>query len=207
MAIAEKKIAFEEEISIIGVRGAAGQMFFYPLALNLHQDGILMASIGGLERLSPLQQQAENMLGRLMEGLNYVGVMAMELFRIGDKLMVNEVAPRVHNSGHWTLSGSSISQFDWHLRAVADLPLTPALTKGVTLMVNLIGTPRNDEWIAIPGIEMWWYGKSVRPGRKLGHLNICHSNTGFLLEAASELRAHLPDNYQPVIDWVLRELS
>ena len=129
-AIAEQAINFDEEVSLVGCRTADGQCHFYPLALNLHQDGILMASISPLARLDHLQQQAQAILAKIMAALEYVGVMAMECFRVGDRLLVNELAPRVHNSGHWTQAGCHISQFELHLRALARLPvpqLKPAL--------------------------------------------------------------------------------
>lgn len=206
-AIAEAKIAFDEEVSIIGVRSRSGEMLFFPLALNLHRDGILRATLVGLNRLKPLQSRAETMLGKLMQHLDYCGVMAMELFRVGDELLVNEVAPRVHNSGHWSLSGASVSQFEWHLRATAGLPLAAAHTKGASLMLNLIGNQRNDAWLSIAGVELWWYGKSVRPGRKLGHLNICGPGLADLAAPVTALRPHLPDDYQSVLDWVAARIS
>ena len=206
-AIAEQKISFDEEVSIVGVRSASGETHFYPLALNLHQEGILRASLVGLKRLQTLQAEAEAMLGRLMNHLGYCGVMAMELFRVGDQLLVNEVAPRVHNSGHWSLSGSSVSQFEWHLRATAGLPLAPAQLKGASLMINLIGIERNDGWLSVPAVELWWYGKSVRPGRKLGHLNACSPQPADLATQVQGLRPLLADDYQSVFDWVEKRIS
>lgn len=200
-AIAEEAIAFDEEVSIIGMRDRSGTLAFYPLVLNLHVDGILTASIAPLARLSHLQQEAEAMLGAILKELDYIGVMAMECFRVGDQLLVNELAPRVHNSGHWTQSGCSISQFESHLRAVCSLPLIAPTTKGLTLMVNLLGTPRNDAWLAIPAAELYWYGKDVRPGRKVGHINLCFNNRTDAAQALDALTALLPDNYGAVLAW------
>jgi len=200
-AIAEEAIAFDEEVSIVGMRDRAGKLAFYPLVLNLHTDGILAASIAPLKRLSHLQPQAEQMLGAILTELDYVGVMAMECFRVGDRLLVNELAPRVHNSGHWTQAGSSISQFESHLRAVCNLPILPPATKGLTLMINLLGTPRNDGWLEIPEAELYWYGKEVRPGRKVGHINCCFSDAVSAGAAIARLRELLPDFYGPVLNW------
>src|SRR5690606_13673806 len=125
-AIAEQAIAFDDEVSLIGMRDPQGSCYFYPLALNLHVNGILMASIAPLPQVhdaerDALQQKAERMLGTIMNHLDYVGVMAMECFRLGNQLLVNELAPRVHNSGHWTQAGASYSQFEAHLRAITGL--------------------------------------------------------------------------------------
>jgi 5-(carboxyamino)imidazole ribonucleotide synthase len=206
-AIAEQKIPFEDEVSVIGARNRAGEMYFYPLSLNLHQQGILMASISPVERIGALQQQAETMLARLMQGLEYVGVMAMECFRVGDKLLVNEVAPRVHNSGHWTLAGSSCSQFEMHLRTVVDLPLGSPVTKGQTLMINLIGTELDPDWLSLRGAELWWYDKEVRPGRKVGHINFCDSDGASPARILPALEAMLPTHYGPVLKWAKDNLA
>lgn len=200
--IAEQKIPFDEEVSLVGVRGTNGEMHFYPLTLNLHVDGILMASISPLERLSHLQPVAEEMLGKLLSSLDYVGVMAMECFRVGNKLMVNELAPRVHNSGHWTQAGASISQFEYHVRAVTQHPLAPATIKGQSTMINLIGVDRDDAWLSVPGAEPYWYGKDVRPGRKVGHINFCMPSNESLKASLKELSRSFPEPYPQVFDWV-----
>jgi 5-(carboxyamino)imidazole ribonucleotide synthase len=206
-AIAERGIPFDEELSLVGARDRQGRLYFYPLALNLHVGGPLHASLAGLDRLAPLQQQAETMLGRILGELDYVGVMAMECFRLGERLMVNELAPRVHNSGHWTQAGASISQFELHLRAVAGLPMATPAVKGPTVMINLLGTDRNDAWLSIPQAELYWYGKTVRPGRKVGHINFCSGGRASLESPLSALRDLLPDRYGRVIDWVRDNLK
>lgn len=206
-AIAEQKIPFDEEVSLVGVRGPKGDLYFYPLTLNLHVDGILMGSVAALERLTHLQSQAEAMLGKLLSSLNYVGVMAMECFRVGDDLMVNELAPRVHNSGHWTQAGASISQFEYHVRAVAGLPLAPAEVKAPSVMINLIGVDRNDGWLAIPGAELYWYGKEVRPGRKVGHINLALSDSEIMRRSLTSLKPLFPEPYPEVFDWMLANLG
>lgn len=205
-AIAEQAINFDEEVSLVGARDAQGRCVFYPLTLNLHVNGILMGSVAPLSRLAHLQSQAERMLETLLHHLNYVGVMAMECFRVGDRLMINELAPRVHNSGHWTQAGASIDQFELHLRAIAGLPLGEPRLKGQSLMVNLVGTERNDPWLAVPGAELVWYGKEVRPGRKVGHINLTAARTSDLESSLQQLQPLLPDTYQPVIAWLLGQL-
>lgn len=206
--IAEQAIAFDEEVSLIGVRNRAGDCIFYPLTLNLHLNGILYASIAPLQRLQPLQAQAEAMLGKLLHALDYVGVMAMECFRLGDQLLINELAPRVHNSGHWTQAGASISQFEYHLRATADLAIPAATIVGQSVMINLIGTDYNPAWLKLATARSYWYGKDVRPGRKVGHINICNSDIGDIKNTLSQLKTLLPDTfYAEAINWSLKELS
>jgi 5-(carboxyamino)imidazole ribonucleotide synthase len=206
-AIAEQAIDFDEEMSVVGMRGADGQCFFYPLTLNLHVNGILLGSVAPLARLAHLQAEAEQMLGKLMNDLDYVGVMAMECFRVGDHLLINELAPRVHNSGHWTQAGANISQFEAHLRAVARLPLVQPTVKNTSVMVNLVGTERNDAWLSVPGAELYWYGKEVRPGRKVGHINFCLDNHADTKTALDQLQPLLPVNYVQVLNWLRSQLD
>ncbi|QQD18923.1 5-(carboxyamino)imidazole ribonucleotide synthase [Spongiibacter nanhainus] len=205
-AIAEKKIPFTEELSLIGARDSQGNTVFYPLTLNLHRNGILMASVAPLGRVAALQSQAEAMLGKILDAANYVGVMAMECFRVGDTLMVNELAPRVHNSGHWTQAGACVSQFEMHLRAVAQLPIKAPEVRGQSVMINVIGIERNTQWMTVPATQCYWYGKDVRPGRKVGHININHPEKSAVKAALADLRPLLPENYGEVIDWVLEHL-
>lgn len=201
-AIVEQGINFDEEMAIVGVRDRSGNKFFYPLTLTLQLNGVLTASVAPLPRLAGLQPQAEAMLGKLLDGLNYVGVMAMECFRVGDQLIVNELAPRVHNTAHWTQAGASVSQFESHIRAVAGVPLAKPQVKGLNVMINLLGTPRDDRWWAISGAEPYWYGKEVREGRKVGHITFTHSGDEGLVEGLNELKILLPERYAEVIDWV-----
>ncbi|MYM62848.1 5-(carboxyamino)imidazole ribonucleotide synthase [Pseudomaricurvus sp. HS19] len=201
-AIVEKGIAFDEEMAIVGVRDREGKKFFYPLTLTLQLGGVLTASVAPLPRLKPLQAKAEEMLGKLLDGLDYVGVMAMECFRVGDELIVNELAPRVHNTAHWTQAGASVSQFESHMRAVAGVPLAQPQVKGLNVMINLLGTPRDERWWAISGAEPYWYGKEVREGRKVGHITFTHSGDKRLIQGLDELKLLLPERYGRVIDWV-----
>lgn len=206
-AIAEQAIDFDEEMSVVGMRTADGQCFFYPLTLNLHVDGILMGSVAPLARLGHFQDEAEQMLAKIMNHLDYVGVMAMECFRIGDHLLINELAPRVHNSGHWTQAGANISQFEAHLRAVAKLPLVAPTIKNTSVMVNLIGVGLNQDWLTVPGAEVYWYGKEVRPARKVGHINFCLADGAETQAALDQLQPLLPANYGEVLDWLRSQLN
>ncbi|MDE8601896.1 5-(carboxyamino)imidazole ribonucleotide synthase [Marinomonas sp. RSW2] len=203
-AIAEQAINFDEEVSLVGVRGKNGDTYFYPLTLNLHINGILYASISPLDRLKPFQSKAETMLSKLMEALDYVGVMAMECFRVGDDLLINELAPRVHNSGHWTQAGASVCQFENHVRAVTGLPLAPAEVKNQSMMVNLIGIDLDYEWLKIKGLELYWYKKEVRLGRKVGHLNFCSGSLTILQSALADLK--LPKPYPEALLWLAKNL-
>jgi len=207
-AIAEQAIAFDEEVSLVGVRNRTGQCVFYPLTLNLHLNGILYASVAPLLRLQALQNQAEAMLGTLLNELDYVGVMAMECFRVGNQLMINELAPRVHNSGHWTQAGASISQFEYHLRAIADMATPKAQILGQNVMINLIGTEYNPNWLNLPLARTYWYGKAVLPGRKVGHINLVSPNTSDLSSALQQLKYLLPEQYyKEAIEWSLKALE
>lgn len=204
-SIAEQGIDFDEEVSLIGARTQDGQFHFFPLTLNYHQNGILMASIAPVQRLNPLQHQAQTMLTRIMDKLDYVGVMAMECFRIGDKLLVNELAPRVHNSGHWTQAGAHIDQFELHLRAICHLPIAELTLKKPIVMINLIGVEMNLDWLTLASAELFWYNKAVREGRKLGHINLTideHIETSL-----QQLAAALPASYNQALTWVANELN
>jgi 5-(carboxyamino)imidazole ribonucleotide synthase len=205
-AIVEQAIKFDEECAIVGVRDRSGQIFFYPLALTLQLDGVLTASVAPLARLAHLQPQAQSMLGALMEELDYVGVMAMECFRVGDELIINELAPRVHNTAHWTQSGANISQFESHVRAVAGLPIAQPQIKDTSVMINLLGTAYDANWWAVPGAEPYWYGKELREGRKMGHINFTRTLGGDLAGSLQQLKDLLPERYGQVIDWVTKEL-
>ncbi|MER2490435.1 5-(carboxyamino)imidazole ribonucleotide synthase [Catenovulum sediminis] len=205
-AIAEKAIAFDEEISLIGVRDKNGQCYFYPLTLNLHQNGILTASVSPLERLNKYQPVAEKMLTTLMDAVEYVGVMAMECFRVGDDILINEIAPRVHNSGHWTQAGSNISQFESHIRCVTGLPMIQPSVRNKNFMINLIGCDLDARWLAVEGSELFWYQKEVRPGRKVGHINFSKTGEKNIRTALEQMEPLLPERYQETIAWLTKEL-
>ncbi|ABI40047.1 phosphoribosylaminoimidazole carboxylase [Shewanella sp. MR-4] len=207
LAIAEQAINFDEEVSLVGVRTREGQCVFYPLTLNLHQDGILMASISPLTRLNHLQAQAEGMLSAIMHELEYVGVMAMECFRVGDKLLVNELAPRVHNSGHWTQAGTHMDQFQLHLRALCGIAIPQPQVNFQCVMVNLIGIDNDTRWLSLPNAELYWYNKEVRSGRKVGHLNLSVPNLAVLKDSIGALQTWMPSQYQAPLAWILAEFA
>jgi 5-(carboxyamino)imidazole ribonucleotide synthase len=172
--IVEKKIPFDRELSILGVRSADGDVRFWPLVENVHRGGILRRSTAPMERDSPeLEALADDFIRRLLEATDHVGVLALELFQVGGALLANEMAPRVHNSGHWTIEGAVTSQFENHVRAITGAPLGDTAARGPCVLINLIGTlPDRAAVLAIPGAHWHDYGKSASPGRKLGHVTI-----------------------------------
>jgi 5-(carboxyamino)imidazole ribonucleotide synthase len=176
--ILETLVRFRRELSIIAVRNADGETRFYPLNENHHREGILRLSLS-LD-CDPWQARAEEYIGRLLSRLDYVGALALELFQTNEGLLANEIAPRVHNTGHWTIEGARCSQFENHLRAIAGLPLGDTALLRPAAMVNLIG--RLPSLAAIneaPGAVSHIYGKAERPGRKLGHVTLTGGDGGF----------------------------
>ena len=172
--ILEGFVSFDRELSVIAVRGRDGEQRFYDLTQNYHAAGILRTSIAPAPEQSPQLLHAAHAIARAtLEALQYVGVLAIELFQVGDRLIVNEMAPRVHNSGHWTIEGAVTSQFENHVRAVLGLPLGDTRVRGVAVMKNLIGSaPRIERLLAIEGVALHLYGKDPKPGRKLGHITV-----------------------------------
>ncbi|HGM5906266.1 TPA: 5-(carboxyamino)imidazole ribonucleotide synthase [Serratia marcescens] len=205
--IVEQGINFSGEVSLVGACGHDGRSVFYPLTHNLHEDGILRTSVALPQPNPALQQQAEQMLAAILNELNYVGVMAMECFIVGDRLLINELAPRVHNSGHWTQNGASISQFELHLRAILGLPLPQPVVSTPSVMVNLIGTAVNEQWLSLPLVHLHWYEKEVRPGRKVGHLNLNDPSAADLRQALQALAPLLPGEYQSGLAWAQQKLA
>lgn len=205
--IVEQGINFSGEVSLIGARNQQGETVFYPLTHNLHEEGILRISAVLPQPDTRLQSQAEKMLSTIMDKLDYVGVMAMECFIVGDNLLINELAPRVHNSGHWTQNGASISQFELHLRAILDLPLPKPVVNTPSVMVNLIGTAVNLAWLSQPLVHLHWYEKEVRDGRKVGHLNINDPSSERLTQTLTALSGLLPDEYQSGLRWAQQKLG
>jgi 5-(carboxyamino)imidazole ribonucleotide synthase len=170
--IYEKFQDFSREVSLIGARSAAGEIVYYPLSSNSHAGGILRYGVAPYVNAA-LERAARRCLRRVMETLGYVGVLTVEFFVVGGRLIANEMAPRVHNSGHWTLDGSVTSQFENHLRAICDLPLGSTRPVGHTAMINFLGKmPARARLLAIDGLAYHDYGKAPRPGRKLGHCTI-----------------------------------
>jgi 5-(carboxyamino)imidazole ribonucleotide synthase len=187
-AIAEGWVAFERELSLIGVCGAAEHVF-YPLAENEHRNGILAATVAPYADPA-LQRQAETWLVAIMQKLEYRGVLTVEFFHTRAGLVANEMAPRVHNSGHWTIEGAQTSQFENHLRAVLGWPLGDPSPRGHAAMLNLIGRqPPREAILALPGAHLHDYGKIPRLGRKLGHCTLVDTDRARLLERLAALRA------------------
>jgi 5-(carboxyamino)imidazole ribonucleotide synthase len=172
--ILEGFVPFQRELSVLAVRGIDGATLFYPLVENHHRDGILRLSLAPAPNLTPsLQAEAEGYATRVLDALDYVGVLAIELFQVDGHLLANEMAPRVHNSGNWTIEGAQTSQFANHLRAICGLPLGSTAPIGYSAMLNLIGTlPDPARVLAVDGAYLHLYGKEPRPGRKLGHVTL-----------------------------------
>jgi len=183
--VLEERVPFVRELSLLAVRGRDGETRFWPLVENVHEEGILRTSRAPAANAP--QAEAEEYATRLLDELDYVGVLALELFDTGGSLLANEFAPRVHNTGHWTIEGSATSQFENHLRAVLGLPLGPTDSRP-SFMVNLIGSaPPVERLLAIPGAHVHLYGKAPRPGRKLGHVTLVDAAT----EREGEVKALL----------------
>jgi 5-(carboxyamino)imidazole ribonucleotide synthase len=176
-AILEAFIPFEREISVIAARSADGQVECFDVTENEHRDHILKISRAPAAIPETLAARARGIAETIANALNYVGVLAVEMFVVqgegGPTVLVNEIAPRVHNSGHWTLDGASISQFEQHIRAIAGWPLGKPVRHGPVTMTNLIGDDINgyEQWLTVPGATVHLYGKGApRPGRKMGHV-------------------------------------
>jgi 5-(carboxyamino)imidazole ribonucleotide synthase len=191
--ILESFVRFDRELSILVARSTTGEIATYPLVQNEHAGGILRVSIAPAPNLTPeLQAQAESIARRIVEELRYVGLLAIELFQVGGRLLANEMAPRVHNSGHWTIEGALTSQFENHLRAILGLPLGSTRPLGASAMLNLIGTsPPLPEVLALPDCHVHLYGKSPRPGRKLGHITLCDQSHDALAPRLAALRERI----------------
>ena len=169
--LAEELVPFERELSILGVRGRDGETRFWPLGENVHRDGILRVTRAPADRAP--QAEAEGICTALLDALGFVGVLAVELFEVGGQLLANELAPRVHNTGHWTIDGAATSQFENHLRAILGLPLGSTDARAPSVMVNLISdVPSLASLAALPGAHAHLYGKQPRPGRKVGHVTL-----------------------------------
>ncbi|MGH8215925.1 MAG: 5-(carboxyamino)imidazole ribonucleotide synthase [Rhodanobacteraceae bacterium] len=201
--ILEGFVAFDCEVSVIAVRTADGGFDTWPVTRNWHVGGILSASLAPASVGDAIGKAARAHARAIAEELDYVGVFALELFVRGDRLLGNEMAPRVHNSGHWTIEGAITSQFENHVRAVLGMPLGDTSPRGLSCMLNWIGElPDRDALIAIPGAHWHDYGKSPRPGRKVGHATICADDAATLAERLQQVGRALDRAAQvrPVID-------
>jgi 5-(carboxyamino)imidazole ribonucleotide synthase len=170
-SILEQMIPFTREVSIISARSTRGECAFYPVSENQHRSGILHRT--EIQMDDPAQERAEEYARHVLDGLDYVGVLAIEFFEHEGRLIANEMAPRVHNSGHWSQNGAVTSQFENHLRAILGWPLGSTACTGHSIMLNLVGIiPPRAPILALPGVHLHDYGKEPRTGRKLGHINI-----------------------------------
>jgi len=197
--ILEQFVPFAREVSVIAARGLDGEVRAFPLVENLHRDGILRVSRAPAPAVdATLQATGEALAARLLDDLDYVGVLAVELFDCpdasgGSALLANEMAPRVHNSGHWSIEGAETSQFEQHLRAVLGWPLGSTTARGYAAMCNAIGAlPPRDAVLAVPGARLHDYGKAPRPGRKVGHVTVVADTTDELDARLAALLAIAP---------------
>jgi 5-(carboxyamino)imidazole ribonucleotide synthase len=173
--LVEQFVPFDFEVSIVATRGRGGEIVTYPLTQNVHRGGILrLSQVPAPDATASLEAQAQRHAKALLNELDYVGTLAIEFFVRGDQLLTNEFAPRVHNSGHWTIEGAVTSQFENHVRAIAGLPLGDAsLRGGPSVMLNIIGDrPDTAALLRVPGLHLHDYGKAARPSRKIGHVTL-----------------------------------
>jgi len=188
--VVEQCMDFSCEVSLIAVRSLAGTTRFYPLTQNRHENGILLTSqVVADSELMLLGLTGECYLQSVLEHFNFIGVMAMECFVVQGKLIVNELAPRVHNSGHWTQMGCETSQFENHIRAITGNAIGPMNLKGPTAMLNLLGKHISASEIKLPKAKLHWYNKDCRPGRKVGHINLLRSSNDELLSDLEALES------------------
>jgi 5-(carboxyamino)imidazole ribonucleotide synthase len=206
--VAEQMVPFDREVSLVGARNTHGEVAVYPLTENHHTNGILSVSVATPTEAS-LQANAAEVFTKIAEKLNYVGVLAIEFFQVGDQLLVNEIAPRVHNSGHWTQQGADTCQFENHLRAICGLPLGGTQLIRPTAMVNIIGEDDiSDEIYSIPSVAMHWYDKAKREGRKMGHINLCGKDEAELAERLVQLSSLLKqESFPDLNDFANRYLA
>ena len=193
--IAEVFVNFSRELSVIAVRSASGELKVYPLAENQHNDGILRYSTAPAPKLDKdTAAQASLYMKELLEALKHVGVLTLELFETDSGLIANEMAPRVHNSGHWSMLGAMSSQFENHIRAIADLPLGDTEAQQPTCMINLISHKGDIEKVlGLPYAQVHLYGKEERSGRKLGHINVTANSYDELRWRVENIIQHLDD--------------
>jgi len=204
--VAEQFIRFEREVSLVGARSRSGEIKVYPLTENHHVNGVLSASLARPVDQA-LQLQAEEMFTAVANHLNYVGVLAIEFFEIQGSLLVNEIAPRVHNSGHWTQQGADCCQFTNHLRAVCGLPLGSTALIRPTLMINILGEDVVPSSIlTLPALGLHWYGKTKRAGRKMGHINLSGNSNAELKALFAKLIDQLPVAAFPELEQMLQRI-
>lgn len=175
--IAEKILDFDQELSIVSARDQQGNIIHYPLMHNVHQHGILSYSRTPERSISETYtEKAQQIAETVLKQLDYVGVISIEFFLINEELVINEFAPRVHNSGHWTQSGCRTSQFLNHVRAISGLDVAPAESHNFSAMVNVLGQPIQKKHYMDKDLQVHWYNKSIKPQRKVGHINITRAS-------------------------------
>lgn len=192
--IVEGLVPFEREVSIVAARGVDGEVRCWPVVENRHERGILQRTIAPAPWLTPsLQSEAEDLIGRVLRDTGYVGVLALEMFEVDGHLVANELAPRVHNSGHWSIEGAVTSQFEQHVRAVCGWPLGDTTVLRPTAMLNMVGEAADTTAVlALPGAHLHHYGKSPRPGRKIGHVTVTAANAEELQHRIHATQPHVP---------------
>jgi 5-(carboxyamino)imidazole ribonucleotide synthase len=185
-AVLERRVPFRRELALVAVRGLEGDTRFYPLVETRHRNGVLASAVAPAVGVPEgLRREAHQIASAVLDALAYVGVLTLELFDLEGRLLVNELAPRVHNSGHWTIEGAATSQFENHLRAILGLRLGDTAARGPSAVVNLLGTiPDPARILAVPDAHLHLYGKTPRPGRKLGHVTLRADRWSTLLEHA-----------------------
>jgi 5-(carboxyamino)imidazole ribonucleotide synthase len=188
--VLEEFITFNRELSIVAARDSNGSIVFYPLVQNTHREGILRVTEAPAPGVSDhITRTAQTMAESIMNALSYTGVFTLELFERDGELLINEMAPRVHNSGHWSIEGAVTSQFENHVRAIAGMPLGSTQPRGRSLMLNLIGTtPHAQDVLIHPGAHLHHYGKTNRPGRKVGHITLVENESTDFASATAALR-------------------
>jgi len=190
--IFEAFVPFERELSVIACRSSDGELVTYSLTQNTHQHGILVRSEAPAIVNKDIQAQAMKIAQNIADGLDYVGVFAVELFDVNGKLLANEMSPRVHNSGHWTIEGAQTSQFENHVRAVMGLDLRPTDSAGHSIMLNIIGAlPRQDSIAEFKSAAMHAYAKAPRAGRKIGHITVNSADTDECRTIAANIQSRL----------------
>jgi 5-(carboxyamino)imidazole ribonucleotide synthase len=190
--ILEQWINFETEVSMVATRSLSGEIAYYALTENVHSNGILLTSVApAVKWREKFETTAQHYMKTIMEALNYVGTMAMECFIAGDDLLINELAPRVHNSGHWTLTGTQCSQFKNHLLAILGVSLGETEIIAPTAMLNLLGKEVQEETLPTGVASLNWYNKKVKPGRKVGHINIMDQDPGQVMAVLEQLKTSI----------------
>lgn len=194
LAILESFVPFSRELSVLGVRAQDGATRFYPLIENAHTSGVLRTSRSPAPDVTPeLQARAHDYAAKLLDALDYVGVLALEMFQVEGELWANEIAPRVHNSGHLTIEGARTSQFENHLRAILGLPLGETELLGAAGMVNCVGAmPKPGDVLSVPDAHLHDYDKTPRPGRKVGHVTLRAADATRLEPRMQQLRELCP---------------